>query len=958
VFCASASVAAPGRLAMAVGAALTLGRPAMADGRDTSAVEISTDSYAFRLAVSPRLSALSWTNRLTGHTLDLGGFPEVEVDIGAGQRLQIGGWRCWRFENENTEYAEPAFRDADWQGRATPIPIVPDVGHEWARTHVFVPESARGRPISLTIGGCGVYDFCHSRVYLNGRAVGERHALRRWNDPASIPLPAELIHYGGDNVIALDSTDEVTRTPELDAFDPVGAWSVEQKGTWPFFFEQYLTVGDPLATPDLTVTRVRRGDRELIVDLTAESPPLSVRVAYRWEPDSPVLRRMVTVRNDGDRAIRLMNLRLGTYRAERTVTNGDLGFPVVLDDERFVGLAHPAGWATGQDGVARLRQFPGAVIPAGGSYEGFEAVLGVAPEGCGKSAFVEYLEGRMRRTVRRHDHPYAIYESLASWPGEDFFGCSEETVTRQIEAAERFTAQTGCRFDILSVEFWHDPQGDLQRADPLRFPRGLVPLSDRLRAQGMRLGLWYDTQMARWNIVESPLSRRALNFDEAYGSVDIHGFCRATEPFPTFYKHAFRYHTEHNGVRLLKMDGMLSVCTNPYHDHLPGLYSIEPIDRAIIANLEQLDAACPEAFVMLYWGSRSPWWLLHGDTIFDAGLAMEAASPSSEPTLYVRDSVTVGLDQALKYCEYVPPLGKDSLGVWLSDWAWNSCIGSERWQEGFVMDMARGNLLAQPWAGLDRLTTDEARQMAEFIQLLRAQPECFRRSRLVLGDPWKHKAYGYLCSDGRRVFIAANNCMWNDAVLDLHLGPRWDLPDVPWSLVRWYPRPARLARTDRVRLRPFEVVLLEAVPDGLAPSLGKAFEPEAASTGEPEPSVELPVDCGEETNASEEGVRSWQVRCVVPRTRSGGLAHVAATLWRDGKAWPQGDIGRLVTASAINAGSPVPIPVVRERSYPSAWQGWRFEVPAGTADTEILLRVTAGIPPDVTVTYQAHFVPT
>ena len=232
-----------------------------------------------------------------------------------------------------------------------------------------------------------------------------------------------------------------------------------------------------------------------------------------------------------------------------------------------------------------------------------------------------------------------------------------------------------------------------------------------------------------------------------------------------------------------------------------------------------------------------------------------------------------------------------------------------------------------------------------------------RRPRPVLGDPWKHEAYGYLCSDGRRVFIAANNCMWNDAVLDLHLGPRWDLPDVPWSLVRWYPRPARLARTDRVRLRPFEVVLLEAVPDGLAPSLGKAFEPEAASTGEPEPSVELPVNCAEEPNASEEGVRSWQVRCVVPRTRSGGLAHVAATLWRDGKAWPQGDIGRLVTASAINAGSPVPIPVVRERSYPSAWQGWRFEVPAGTADTEIVLRVTARIPPDVTATYQAHSVP-
>ena len=40
----------------------------------------------------------------------------------------------------------------------------------------------------------------------------------------------------------------------------------------------------------------------------------------------------------------------------------------------------------------------------------------------------------------------------------------------------------------------------------------------------------------------------------------------------------------------LPMDGMLTVCTNPYHDHLPGLYSIEPIDRAIIAKMTYMVA--------------------------------------------------------------------------------------------------------------------------------------------------------------------------------------------------------------------------------------------------------------------------------------------------------------------------------------------------------------------------------
>jgi len=920
-------------------------------------IRIATSAFAFVCDTSRGLRAVSWTNQLSGKTLDLGLSPEVEIDVDtAAMRIPITGWRCWRFENESTEYAAHDYRDAAWQGRTTPIPIVPDVGNEWARTHVVIPESARGRPLALTIGGCGVYDFGLSRVYLNGHPVGERHARRRWNGFAQIPLPANMVRYGGDNVIALQSREEITRTPELDAFDPDGAWSIEQKSTWPYFFEQYVTVGQPLATPDLTVTDVRRQAGVVIVDLTSASPRLEVTVTYRWEPRGTVLCRELRVRNSGDSDVRLMDMRLGTYRAGRSVTNGDIGMPVVIDDDRFVGLAHPAGWAIGQDCVARLLQFPGAKLAPGQAYQAFDAVYGVARSGGAQAAFRDYLQSHMRRTRRGHDRPYAIYESFASWPGEDFFGCSEETVTRQIEAMERFTAETGCRFDIFSIEFWHDPQGDLSQADPVRFPRGLAPIAERLGQGGARLGLWYDTQQARWNIVENPLSHRALNYDEAYGTVDIPGFCRATEPFPTLYAKAFAHHTRVNGVRLFKMDGMLALCGNPTHDHLPGVYSIEANDNAIIANLRQLDEACPEAFVMLYWGSRSPWWLLHADTIFDAGLAMEGASPSSEPTLYVRDSVNVGLDQALRYCEFVPPLGKDSLGVWLSDWGWNSCIGSERWQEGFIMDIARGNLLAQPWAGLDQLPPEGLRQMAQFIEILRAHPDCFKGSRLILGDPRRHEVYGYLCPGGDRAFIALNNATWADATVQLDLGAGWGLRDTDWHVYRWYPRPARLTRGRAVTLRPFEVALLEAVAPGQAPSLGAEFAVADEGAIQAEAARELAVEM-KPAPASEEGTRAWDLACTVPATATGGTGHMAVTLRRGGRAWPVGDIGTLIRGTAADAATPRPQPVVRERSYPAAWQGWRFKLAPSEAPRTLRLRVVARVPSDVDVGCQGHFVP-
>lgn len=114
--------------------------------------------------------------------------------------------------------------------------------------------------------------------------------------------------------------------------------------------------------------------------------------------------------------------------------------------------------------------------------------------------------------------------------------------------------------------------------------------------------------------------------------------------------------------------------------------------------------------------------------------------------------MTVGLDQAQWYAADVPRLGKDSLGVWLSGWEWNSSIGKERWQEGFVMDMCRGSMLAQPWSDASWLSPDERKQMAEFIALLKGQPGCFRNSRFVLGNPWKGEPYGYVCSNGKRAF--------------------------------------------------------------------------------------------------------------------------------------------------------------------------------------------------------------
>jgi hypothetical protein len=347
------------------------------------------------------------------------------------------------------------------------------------------------------------------------------------------------------------------------------------------------------------------------------------------------------------------------------------------------------------------------------------------------------------------------------------------------------------------------------------------------------------------------------------------------------YSTAFAHHIRENGVRLIKCDNLHAICQNPNHPHLPGVYSTEAIHNAVIQTMRDWDAVNPDVFFMLYWGYRSPWWLLHGDTIFESGFHMEAASPGPSPTPYVRDGVTVRLDQGQWWRNDVPPLGKDTLGIWLSDWSWNSHIGKERWQGAFVMDLCRGSMLAQIWTDHDWLTPSERKQLAEFIALLKARPKCFGNPRFILGNPWKHEPYGYACADGKEAFVALNNCTWADVTLPLELNSQWGLADKgQWDIYRCYPQPAKLeekgkafGRTAAISLRPFEVVLLEVVPKAQPPALPREFavQPMPAHFADASRLVELTVSSGDDKPASSR-IDSWTILEPVTAVSSKGAA--------------------------------------------------------------------------------------
>ena len=663
--------------------------------------------------------------------------------------------------------------------------------------------------------------------------------------------------------------------------------------------------GGPLVTPTWRVVGVNDESRQaagrVVFRLTAADPRLSADVTYEWKAEEPVLRKFVEITNRGAADLnRVLNVRLGTYRPDAEASSRERGFPLYIGDELLMSLAHPAGWAMAQDSTAELRQYPGVLLAPGQTFRSMEAVYGVGQAGEARAAFLAHLRSRMRRVVRGHDKPYAIFEPFGARPDGNFDE-SEEFVLDNIAKVAEGQRDSGCRFDIYSVDFWVDYRGDLKAPDPVRFPNGFTRIKEELAKLGTSPGLWIDSSWEAWSIGGNPAVQATLNYDPANGPGSAPSgrpsFCRATEPIRSMYTEAFRYHIRENGVRLIKFDNLDDSCNNPAHAHLPGIYSTQAIDDAVIECLHALDAECPDVFLVLYWGHRSPWWLLHGDTLFDSGSAIEAASPSSQPAPYARDSVTQRLDQAQWATQDVPWLGKDSLGVWFSSWGWNSSVGKERWQEGFIMDLCRGSMLAQPWSDTDWLSPPERRQMADFTALLKARPDCFGNPRKILGDPAKDEPYGYCCSNGERAFIALSNCAWTDSTLTLQLNREWGLPEGRrWQLYRWYPSPARLGgirdtfgREAALPLRPFEVALIEAVPDGEAPTLDREFAYERIPEGFAEPTRQLDVHLmREEPMARPGSVGSWEV-----------LRPISCTSEKGATLTPQEDGSILATGSNV-----------------------------------------------------------
>jgi len=458
----------------------------------------------------------------------------------------------------------------------------------------------------------------------------------------------------------------------------------------------------------------------------------------------------------------------------------------------------------------------------------------MATAAAAREAFLAQLKRRMRRTVRGHDKPYAIFEPFGAREDGDF-NETETFVLDMIDKVGQGQRDFACRFDVFSVDFWVDYHGDLKACDPDRFPTGLTRIREALKREGIGLGLWIDSSWEAWSIGGNPATKPALNFGPDKGLVGVPwaraSFCRATEPVRSLYTEAFRHHIRENGVRLLKFDNFADVCQNPNHEHLPGIYSTQPIMDAVIEFLRALDAESPDVFLMGYWGYRSPWWLLYLDTLFETGIQMEAASPGEQAAPVAFTKASADYEQA-------------TYGGWPV-----SAVIDDDAKTGWSIDACAG----VPHVALFRI----------------GQP---------VGGP-EGTVLTFELDQGERGHALGRFRLW--------------------------------------------------------------------VTSAPEPQLPAGYD-----------QRPWHVTGKLPRTRQGGLMVIRVELAKAGKPLEIPGLGSHLSLEGTLAGAAAEFtPALGQRTYPSAWQSWRFDTKPERAGEPFELTVQVGGLPHCELRWAAHFIP-
>ena len=306
----------------------------------------------------------------------------------------------------------------------------------------------------------------------------------------------------------------------------------------------------------------------------------------------------------------LLDVEIDAFQLDGRRTNGGQGDPILLDQEVFLAIAHPAGINEGIDSGIRLWHSPGTKIQPGQTLKSEVSVIGVTPRNQVLDHFHRYMISLTPSTIRKTVSIYTCFGINNQWgtcPG------LTDVERLDIQRVVKSWQEEGVKFDYFTVDWgWADNDGDLTQFTSACYPEGPGKIVAGAEEMGAKLGLWFSvSDGSSGDGSYPPIQTSAILAPGSSGvpptspRTGLSGWvshwigcgrpmCIASDPYFNVFKNAVEYHLRQNHVRLVKLDIGNYYCNSTVHQHLPGRYSTEAMFNRLIEVARSVRAISPD----------------------------------------------------------------------------------------------------------------------------------------------------------------------------------------------------------------------------------------------------------------------------------------------------------------------------------------------------------------------------
>jgi len=586
-------------------------------------------------------------------------------------------------------------------------------------------------------------------------------------------------------------------------------------------FQLLLADGQTLKASDLKITRgpdlhslrpdpkasrlvAKNGGQQIRVTLATPDDNLTIQWCVELRDGSNYVRQYVSLlpkKADVD----LREIVLVQVPGAKPAGTLD-GSPITVAETHFLAFEHPLAKVR-TVGSALQCSLPRSLPLKVGEEQTYSSVIGVAPRGQLRRAFLYYVERERAQPYRPFLH-YNSWYDLGYGLGKimepdalnviDLFG--KELIEKRKVVMDSFVPDDG--WDN-PASLWRFHEG---------FPNGFAGLQQRTQQYHSAIGAW----LSPWGgYGKAKEERMKYGLKEGF-ETNKHGFSMAGPNYYTRFRDACLGMVRDYGLNYFKFDGISSggVPTGAPAESMPDV-------EALLRLIGDLRAAKPDLFINVTTGTwSSPYWLWYADSTWRSGHDWSTCGWGSQRQQQVtyRDAQTY--QNVVRRAPLYPINSLMTQGVMFANHGLPK--DTDRIVEDIRAFFASGTNCQELYLTPSLLDAKTWDALAEAANWSRRNADVLVDTHWIGGDPAKGEVYGWASWSPRKGILALRNPKDVPGKITLDLGKTFELPEgaarkytlkSPWKEDSSAASIALAAGDDHVfELKPFEVLVFDATP--------------------------------------------------------------------------------------------------------------------------------------------------